>query len=121
VEMTGVGAAVENSRLALWVVQARHRVSHRRPHTLGNRQKRDSHIPTAPATVLPIHQEDENQNYAPFGRHERKIPAASWHPKFQDHLVLESKSGFRIILRLENASPTFALLNDKEASRRNER
>jgi hypothetical protein len=30
----GRGAAVENSRLALWVVQARHRVSHRRPPPL---------------------------------------------------------------------------------------
>src|ERR1035438_9658557 len=40
----------------------------------------------------------------PVGANSRKeIPVASRHPRFQDHLVLESSVDFSIILRLENA------------------
>jgi hypothetical protein len=73
------------------------------PTALGNRQLRDSHISTAPATVLPFFNQKNKTKAAPFGRSRKEIPAASRHTQFQDHLVLESNVDFSIILRLENA------------------
>jgi len=69
-------------------------------HTpLGIRQTApDSHIPTAPAAVAPLRTEKTKT---------RKESAASQPPNpnlFQDHLVLETLSRFRIIRRLENAA-----------------
>jgi hypothetical protein len=54
-----------------------------------------------------IKQEDKTKAHRPSGVpaegiHERSSCRFSHHP-FQDHLVLESISGFSIILRLENA------------------
>jgi hypothetical protein len=108
VEMPGWGAAVENTRLALRVIQARHRVSHRRPPTLGNRQRRDFHIPTAPAAFFLISIKTTKAR-----THPSAVPAEEFHQRrflsflalsFQDHLVLESKRRFSIIFRLENAA-----------------
>jgi hypothetical protein len=72
-------------------------------------QRRDSHIPTAPATGSV----DPNQNRKKTGcltaaanptRKENQAPKPhSQYPDFQDHSVLETISRFRIILRLENA------------------
>jgi hypothetical protein len=106
--MPGGGAAVENTRLALRVTQARHRVSHRRPPTLGNRQRRDFHIPTAPAAVFLISITNTKASTTSFSRSGRRIHQRRFLSflafSFQDHLVLESKRSFSIILRLENAT-----------------
>src|SRR5271154_1424872 len=41
---------------------------------------------------------------------ERRLPAAARHPNLQDHLALELKIDFRIILRLEYARETLRLI-----------
>ena len=68
---------MENSRLALWVTQARHRVSHHHlpPLEIANS---DSHISTAPATVLPISITNKKPSPRPSGvgvggLHERRF------------------------------------------------
>jgi hypothetical protein len=71
VEMPDWGAAVENTRLALRVIQARRRVSHRRPPILGNRQRRDFHIPTAPAAFSSSRSRRQSKD-TPFSRSGRR-------------------------------------------------
>ena len=90
VEMTGGGATEENSRLALRVVLARHRVSLGRPYSLGNRRRRDFHIPTAPPRRLSL--SSNPKHLAPFGR-EPNQRKESFQPQddadFQAHPALE--------------------------------
>ena len=104
----GKGAAVENSRLALCVAQARHRVFHRRPPPL---EIANGAIPTFPqrrprSYLFNFNQENQTRPM-PFGlrlgNSREEIPVVPRRPPFQDHLVLESNVDFSIILRLENA------------------
>jgi hypothetical protein len=77
------------------------------PPTLGNRQRRDFHIPTAPAAVFLISITNTKASTTSFSRSGRRIHQRRFLSflafSFQDHLVLESKRSFSIILRLENA------------------
>jgi hypothetical protein len=60
-------------------------------------QERDSHFPTVAKPPAAQGKKFKNQ-------YERRVLPLYEAPHFQDHLVLESKVVFRIILRLENAA-----------------
>jgi hypothetical protein len=77
------------------------RVSHPSHNSLGISQTpRDSHIPTAAATVPLSQTQNQNQNQ----RKEVGRCAASSSSQFHDHPALESETAFMIIRGLENAS-----------------
>jgi hypothetical protein len=75
------------------------RVSRPSHNSLGISQtQRDSHIPTAAATVPSFPNQNQKSN--------KKVGrcAASSSSPFHDHPALESKTAFMIILGLENAN-----------------
>jgi hypothetical protein len=86
------------------------------PTALGNRQRRDFHIPTAPTVFLPLYRIQtartlralaQNQDERRFHPAKRRLRSGSsrigMKPRFQAHLALESKLDFRLISGLENA------------------
>jgi hypothetical protein len=69
-----------------------------------------SHAGLATMNPIYISKDLKHHNRRIGGPTERKTAAKApfWLPRFQDHLVLESKVRFSIILRLENAEPASA-------------
>jgi hypothetical protein len=100
VEMTGRWKAGKSkSRIPL---------SSHRPLEI-SQQRRDFHIPTVPATgsfVLTFKQKEyrlPDGSRKPLPKEKSVAEPALSTSRFQDHSVLETIPGFRIILRLENA------------------
>ena len=118
----GRGVPVENSCLALWVIQARHRVSHRHPSPLeiANRA-----ISTFPQRRLPLSffffKPKDKAKPAPLGRsqrehiHERRNVRSldQRSLNFQAHPALESKSDFRLTLHWNQKSISGSFLDWK--------